>query len=118
MLELEQSIKEKIFSFMNYVVCPPEQRDHDVNLEDVNAYHSPVFKNEVRNILEQSEELKEQRVMSKFGITAKMIGPPQLSYADSINDKIIVDRRDSRYLHDLRVGFKDAEPMSTTSDRK
>ena len=117
-LELEQSIKEKIFSFMNYVVCPPEQRDHDVNLEDVNAYHSPVFKNEVRNILDQSEELKEQRVMSKFGITPKMIGPPQLSYADSIHDKIVVDRRDSRYLHELKVGFKDPEPLSTISDRK
>ena len=59
-LDLSQSIKEKIFSFMNYTVWPPDQRDIDVSLEDMTAYHSPVFKNQVRNILEHSEELKSQ----------------------------------------------------------
>jgi hypothetical protein len=31
-LELDQAIKEKIFSFLNYVIWPPEIRDFDVSL--------------------------------------------------------------------------------------
>lgn len=99
---------------MNYVVCPPDQRDVNVSLRDAHAYHSPVFKNEVRNILEQTEELKEQHSISTSGGYSKLRSHEQKSYSNKLEDSIVINRKESNYLHDLRVGFQEMEPKSGT----
>jgi len=100
-LALDQSIKDKIFSFMNYSVCPPDQRDIDVSLEFMTAYHSPVFKNQVRNILEHSEEMKSQSSIFR----SKKV-------KSNLNDAVLERlEEEGKFMNELKVGFKD-EVMS------
>ena len=100
-LALDQSIKDKIFSFMNYSVCPPDQRDIDVSLEFMTAYHSPVFKNQVRNILEHSEEMKSQSSIFR-----------NKKVKSNLNDAVLERlEEEGKFMNELKVGFKD-EVMS------
>ena len=102
-LDLDQSIKEKIFSFMNYSVCPPDQRDIDVSLEDMTAYHTPVFKNQFGNILDHSEQMRSQSSLFKSKKVKSSIDP----------STIINDYEEMKYERNTKVAFKDPQRRSS-----
>jgi hypothetical protein len=77
---------------------------------EFNAFHSPVFKNEVKNIFEHSEEMKEQVNLSTFGKFPKLRSN-ESAMIPGLSKKITVNRRESKYLKNLKAGFAD-EPSS------
>jgi hypothetical protein len=101
---------------MNYSVCPPEQRDIDVSLEDMTAYHSPVFKNQMRNILEQSEELK-LNPRESSGWRKKKINSNKVDLSEqmSTEEKYQVKKRESKYLKELKFNFDYSSPSSSSA---
>ena len=108
LLDLEFAIKEKIFSFMNYSVCPPEERGIDIHNNEANAYHSPIFTNKIKNILEQTEEMKENTNISSTSKHSKFKDRQKVTFDQSSDEKPNeLLKKDSDY--------RDADPGSSTS---
>ncbi|CAI2372614.1 unnamed protein product [Moneuplotes crassus] len=96
-LDLDQSIKEKIFSFMNYSLCPPDQRDIDVSLEDMTAYHTPVFKkNQYGNILDHTEQMRSQSSLYRAKKYGSALEPSQ----------VLQEHEEMKYESSSKVKFK------------
>ena len=109
-IDLEYEFKEKIFSFMNISVCPPEERGIDIHHTDVNAYHSPIFINKINNILEQTEKMKENTNAVGTTSNTKYKYRQKVTF-DQSNDEKNPDslKRDKEY------ESKDVDPSSSTS---
>ena len=109
-IDLEYEFKEKIFSFMNYSVCPPEERGIDIHHTDVNAYHSPIFTNKINNILEQTEEMKENT--NAVGTTRNT----KYKYRQKVTfDQSSDEKNPDSLKRDKEYESKDVDPSSSTS---
>lgn len=102
---------------MNYSICPPEQRDVDVSLEDMTAFHAPVFKNQAKNILSETEDLNPNASNKSFKEKHSQFKESVIS--DNSNttdhkDDIIVKKEERKYLKEIK--FNLGEP--DTSDCK
>lgn len=102
-LDLETSIREKISSFLNYVISPPDEREMDVSLNDMNAYRDPIFTNKVRNILDQAEDLQQKstkgEVASEGNLTRARPSRKIVKFGSA--EAHYVQKRESKYLKEI-----------------
>jgi hypothetical protein len=83
-----------------------------VSLEEMTAYHSPVFKNQVNNILSQTEELKSVSPAISFKGNRIRSKEEYLSFTPDQKDHIFVKKRESKYLKELRFNLGDQDSSS------
>lgn len=109
-IDLEYDTKEKVFSFLNYSVCPPEERGIDIHHTDANFYHSPIFTNKIGNILEQTEEMKENTNAVTTTRNTKFKYRQKVTFDQSSDEK----NQDSSK-KEKEYDVKDIDPSSSTS---
>jgi hypothetical protein len=77
------------------------------------TFHAPIFKNEVRGILEQTEDLKEHINLTHFGKFPKLRSNDSFKQPGDLTSNYAVKKRDSRYLNNLKEEFNEwVEPLS------
>lgn len=101
-LDLESSIRDKIFSFMNTSICPPEERDVGVNILDFNSHHNPCFKSNTRNIFDESEDLKETLIDRTPVFNSKTNNFKGGNKSTSSAVDYVVNRRNTKYLAEMK----------------
>lgn len=79
------------------------------------AFHAPIFKSEVRDILQQTEDLKEHINLNHFGQFPKLRSNDSFKKPSDLTNDYVVSRRDSRYLHDLKEEFNERVDPSSGS---
>ena len=116
-LELEPSIRDKVFSFLNISIWPPEERDIGMNILDFNSHHTPCFKNNSRNIFDESEDLKEKQLRKTPNMNSKINIKGTGKFINSTADHI-VNRRNTKFLAEMNKIMNNPDDSSNTSFQK